>query len=296
MIQDIFPDKLYNQFDPAAQPAADSPVYIFNNKSLMISTADCFRLPVFSQLSDYLSEHAEAQVTYLFKVNDVKYFLLRTSDKENTEVFADRKISYLPGDFIFKKIFDIRWSRLCSRTEFYALITAYHLSAWYSKNIYCGHCAAKLVNSEKERALICPECGNTVYPRINPAVIVAVTDHDRLLMTKYRGRAEIPFYALIAGFVEIGETLEETVAREVMEETGIRVKNIHYYKSQPWGSAGDILSGYYCDADGSTDIRIEEDELAVAEWMDRKDVPGQPDDMSLTNEMMIVFRNGNEPQ
>ncbi|MBQ4416594.1 MAG: NUDIX domain-containing protein, partial [Butyrivibrio sp.] len=101
---------------------------------------------------------------------------------------------------------------------------------------------------------------------------------------------------LVAGFNEIGETLEETVSREVMEEVGLRVKNIRYYKSQPWAVAGDILAGYFCDVDGDPSIRIDEQELKEAAWVRREDVDGQPDDFSLTNEMMTVFREGREPK
>lgn len=92
-------------------------------------------------------------------------------------------------------------------------------------------------------------------------MIVAVSDGERLLVSRYRDR---PFrgWALIAGFVEIGETLEDTVRREVLEETGLRVKNLRYYKSQPWSFSDTLLAGFYCDLDGSDAIRIEEDELS----------------------------------
>ena len=99
-------------------------------------------------------------------------------------------------------------------------------------------------------------------------------------------------YALVAGFTEIGETLEETVQREVLEETGLRVKNIRYYKSQPWGIVDDILAGFYCDVDGETDIHMDESELKLAEWKTREELELQPDDFSLTNEMMLMFKNG----
>ena len=108
-----------------------------------------------------------------------------------------------------------------------------------------GH---KTVHSSTERALKCPSCGHLIYPRIVPAVIVGVKNDDKILLTKYR-KGFTPF-ALIAGFTEIGETLEETVAREVMEEAGIRVKNIQYYKSQPWGVVDDLLAGFYCSYPG----------------------------------------------
>ena len=290
MIQDIFPDKLYNQYDVNASPSENSPVYIFRRDSLLINTEGGFRLPSYSELSEYLAENDGAKIIFLFRINEEKRFLL-LPPLSSGEMHSERGVH-----FLYRKIFDIRMSGLCSKTELFAITTAYHLSVWYNSNRFCGRCAAPLELSKKERALVCHHCKNTVYPRINPAVIVAVTDHERILLTKYRGRADVPFYALIAGFVEIGETLEETVQREVMEEAGLRVKNIRYYKSQPWGKASDILSGFFCDVDGSNEITMEEDELSIAEWFDRDKVIGQPDDMSLTNEMMMLFKAGKEPK
>ena len=115
--------------------------------------------------------------------------------------------------------------------------------------------------------------------------------NDKILVTKYNGRVT-SYYALVAGFTEIGETLEQTVEREVMEEVGLKVKNITYYKSQPWGVADDILAGFYCEVDGSIDIHRDEEELSVAEWKTREEVELQPDDLSLTNEMMKKFKEG----
>jgi NAD+ diphosphatase len=141
---------------------------------------------------------------------------------------------------------------------------------------------------QKERALTCSCCGHVIYPRINPAVIVGVIKGNCLLITRYRtGYAH---NALVAGFTEIGETAEETVQREVMEETGIRVGNIRYYKSQPWGMAQDLLMGFFCEADGDSEIHMDQNELKYAEWVRREDIVLQPNDLSLTNEMMKVFK------
>ena len=141
----------------------------------------------------------------------------------------------------------------------------------------------------------CPQCGNLIFPRISPAVIVAVTDGDRLLMSKYAGRA-YTHYALLAGFTEIGETLEQTVHREVMEEVGLKVKNIRYYKSQPWGVDGNVLMGFYCDLDGSDEICLDENELSMAQWFHRSQIPIKDDGISLTREMIRVFEEGREPK
>lgn len=86
--------------------------------------------------------------------------------------------------------------------------------------------------------------------------------------------------------------MEETVAREVMEEVGLRVKNIRYYKSQPWAFSETILMGFYCDLDGSDQIRLDEEELALAEWFEREEIPVTPSRDSLTNEMIMQFKNG----
>ena len=141
-----------------------------------------------------------------------------------------------------------------------------------------------------ERAKVCPVCGNRIYPRINPAVIVGVINGSRLLLTKYK--TGYGHNALVAGFTEIGETFEETVQREVMEEVGLKVKNIRYYKSQPWGIALDILAGFYCEVDGDDTIRRDDSELKYAEWVEREAIELQPTNDSLTNEMMRMFREG----
>ena len=152
-----------------------------------------------------------------------------------------------------------------------------------------------MIHDEKERLMRCPDCGQMEYPKICPAVIVGVTDHDRIVLTKYAGRA-YKKYALIAGFAETGETIEDTVRREVKEEVGLHVKNIRFYKSQPWSFSDTLLMGFFCELDGSDKIKMDEEELAVAQWCNREEVPVQEEDISLTSEMMCIFRQGREKQ
>ena len=183
-----------------------------------------------------------------------------------------RKLGHFPQEYIF------------------AAFTALHLADWYRRKRFCGACGAALIPDARERAMTCPVCGETYYPRINPAVIVGVTNGDRLLVTRYaRGFAH---NALVAGFAEIGETFEQTVAREVMEETGIRVKNIRYYRSQPWGIASDLLAGFFCDVDGDDRLRPDGSELRSALWVPRAEIEYLEPVYSLTSEMMMVFKEG----
>ena len=121
--------------------------------------------------------------------------------------------------------------------------------------------------------MVCPECKNIEYPKISPAVIVAVTNGNRLLLSRY-ARGGYRNYALIAGFAEVGETLEDTVRREVMEEVGLKVKNIRYYKSQPWSFSDSLLVGFFAELDGDDTITLEEEELAEAVWFERDNGKG----------------------
>ena len=143
----------------------------------------------------------------------------------------------------------------------------------------------------KERMMYCPSCGRREYPVLMPAVIVGITNGDKIICSKYEGRS-FKQYALIAGFAEIGETIEETVQREVMEEVGLKVKNLRYYKSQPWSFTDTLLMGFFCELDGEDGITLDTDELAMAEWFERDKMPVEAEDLSLTNEMMMAFKHG----
>ena len=121
-------------------------------------------------------------------------------------------------------------------------------------------------------------------------MVTGVIDGDKILMTKYAGR-DYKKYALVAGFAEIGETIEDTVRREVMEEVGLKVMNIRYYKSQPWSFTDTLLFGFFCEVDGKDKITMDTEELAFAEWLTREEIPTKYDGISLTNEMIMKFKN-----
>lgn len=140
----------------------------------------------------------------------------------------------------------------------------------------------------------CPKCKTIEYPKICPAVIVGILNDDKILLSTYAGR-DVKSYALIAGFSEIGETIEGTVHREVMEEVGLKVKNLRFYKSQPWSFSDSLLMGFFCEVDGSDKIRIDHSELATAQWFTRDEIILEQYDISLTREMILKFKNRELP-
>ena len=202
----------------------------------------------------------------------------------------EKEPAYLPEGYDFAPVRKLRTKEVHPKYRIFTGITGFQLSNWYKNNRFCGRCGSKTVHSTTERALKCPSCGHVIYPRIVPAVIVGVCNGDEILVTKYR--TGFAHYALVAGFTEIGETLEETVQREVMEETGLHVKNIRYYKSQPWSFSDTLLMGFFCDLDGEEEINLDREELAMAEWFDREKMPVEREDLSLTNDMMMAFKEG----
>lgn len=276
MIQDIEPHHLNNQYRPEKPDRESIALYYEEHSVLLKKTRDEIIFPKFKDLEKRNEDIYEGAV-YLFTVDDQKYYLVREINREPISEFT------MENTELFR--------RALPRYQSFAGITGYQLYNWYKNRKYCGRCGHLMEHSENERMLRCSECGNMEYPKICPAVIVAVTDGNRLLMSKYAGRT-YKHYALIAGFTEIGETVEQTVAREVMEEVGLKVKNLRYYKSQPWSFTDTLLMGFYCDLDGDDTIRLDENELAVAEWFERAEIPDPVSGESLTNEMIIRFKNG----
>lgn len=283
MIQDINPKHLDNQYREQNIMEEDYVMFFRERMILCGPDAEHTEYMTYGEMCR-LCETKRMEIprcTYLFSVDEKAYFL-----PDINSSLADN-VSELQEKYSYCKMFELR--RRLPVVQVLAGATAWHLYVWYRANQYCGVCGTKLLHDKKERMMRCPSCGNMVFPKIAPAVIVAVTDGDRILMTKYAGR-EYKRYALIAGFTEIGETVEETVSREVMEETGIRVKNITYYTSQPWGFDSNILMGYYCELDGDGAIHMDDRELSVAEWVDYRDMPDYHEGLSLTETMMNVFK------
>lgn len=272
MLQDLAFGRLENEYVPV-QPKNSDAVLCFREGALLVKA-----LPN-GNLALPTADRFSGELQFAFRLHDVNYYLAAEPTGE--------------GEFQYHPVRQLRYE--ASNTFCYAAMTGWHLHRWYESSRFCGRCGAETVHDEKERMMRCPNCGNMIFPRINPAIIVGVTDGDRILLTKYAGRGHTS-YALIAGFTEIGETLEQTVQREVMEEVGLKVKHIRYYKSQPWGIDGNILMGFFCDLDGDDAITLDENELALARWHRRDALPVEDDGYSLTREMIRVFGEGGEPK
>lgn len=273
MLQDIYPHQFNNEFSSKKPTDADFVIVFDDDKVLMNDIEDGLSFLTVKQLRDFRAGVIDDSV-YLFSLDGVAVFGTFSPLSEG-------------GSLKYFKVAELR--EILPEWMVFVVATATHLANWYVTNKFCGKCASPMVLSKKERALCCENCGLTKYPNISPAVIVGITNGDKILLTRYSDR---PYkkYSLVAGFMEIGETLEDTIRREVMEEVGLTVKNICYYKSQPWAFSQSVLMGFFAELDGSDCVKVDKSELSEATWFLRDYVPPCDTMLSLTNEMIETFR------
>lgn len=170
---------------------------------------------------------------------------------------------------------------------------AFHISRWLKTNQFCGCCGGPMNISPIELAMKCSLCGHLVYPRISPAIIVAVTRGNQLLLAHAKTFAPNK-YSVIAGFVEPGETLEECVRRELKEEVGVEVDNINYFASQPWPFPDSLMIAF--TAQCSTEkITIDNHEITAAAWFSAHNLPDIPTKPSVGRQLIDWFVEKHQP-
>jgi len=279
LIQDIFPHR-YDVTYKNIQPSDCDILLIFSADSILCrKEKDEVIFPTVKEITDHIPNVKE-KARFLFRIDHTNYFDLPGFSVEPFETW-----SCIPKE---------EFREIRPALSAFTAVTAWQIQAFYKANTFCGSCGVRMQQSQKERAMICPDCKRIVYPQICPSVIVGITNGEKLLVTRYANRhSKFRRYALVAGYNEVGETLEDTVRREVMEEVGLKVKNIRYFKSQPWSFTGSLLTGFFCEVDGNTDITLDTNELSEALWLNRKDIPDESADptVSLTGTMMYHFKH-----
>jgi NAD+ diphosphatase len=164
---------------------------------------------------------------------------------------------------------------------------AVQIVEWDRTHQYCGRCGSRTQTKETERAKVCPRCGLHNFPRLSPAIIVAVERRDEILLAR---SAHFPqgMFSVLAGFVEPGETIEECVVREVKEEVGITVGNVRYFGSQPWPFPNSLMLGFTAEyVDG--ELALDPTEIAEAGWFRADSLPSIPGRISIAGRMIKWF-------
>ncbi|MDP4209525.1 MAG: NAD(+) diphosphatase [Bacteroidota bacterium] len=273
MLHDIGPGIFSNKFVDEKVIKTDDYILAYDGPRILLKkTSEGYEIPRKKDLKPTTDKNH----VFLFSLNGDNCFLT------NDIIVAD-------APFVYEDTFALR--TLPDKEIAWIGVLGHQLFTWYENHQFCGKCGHKNQRKTEERALICSHCHTVVYPQISPAIIVAITCGDRILLARGKNFRS-NFYSLVAGFVEVGESLEETVAREVKEEVGIDVKNIRYYKSQPWPFSSSMMIGYIAEADDSQPIKIDPNEIIDAEWFQRGSLPVHPTNVSIAGEMIELFEAG----
>lgn len=183
---------------------------------------------------------------------------------------------------------DLRgWLGRVEPAVFYIAGRARQVLDWHDTHRYCGRCGAETEDHAEDRAKVCPRCALVNYPRLSPSIIVLVHRGDEMLLAR---NANWPtnMYSTLAGFVEAGESIEQTVHREVEEEVGIRVRNLRYLGSQSWPFPNSLMLGFHAEYD-SGDIVCQEGEIADARWFRHDDLPNVPPGTAISRWLIDDF-------
>ncbi len=247
-------------------------LFIFNDNKLLVKMKeDMAAIPHLNELMDVELEYSEA----------IHFGTLNANDCYFAETFENT----LPKDYSFIELRQL--SFVLGEETFLLSSRALHLLRWLKNNKYCSKCGTPVKIKQDENAVICPECGFITYPRISPAIIVAVVKDGQLLLA-HNSRFKNGMYSVIAGFVEPGETFEGCVEREVKEEVGIKVKNIKYFGSQPWPFPDSLMVGFTAEyAEG--EIKVDENEIDAADWFKVEQVPKIPTSGSIARKLIEWF-------
>ena len=238
---------------------------------------------------------------YLFIFNGNRELYL-DNDKQLPKTLDNFNVNFCLyiGEYKNKKAFVVNVE---SNESFYSLKEVYEINPeiyhiagkavlvndWYLSHRFCGRCGTPTQLDEKDMMLKCPKCSQVHYPRIAPAIIVAIRKDDRLLMAKHSYHDSIK-YALIAGFVEPGESIEEAVHREVLEEVGIKIKNLKYQRSQSWPFPNSLMLAFTAEYK-SGNIKVDGDEILKAKWFKKEEITRYDSDISISDWLIENFIN-----
>ncbi len=261
-------------FEPSVVPPASlspSPRYfVVHRKGLVLARGEAAPWLSGAEVRDAGLDPAGAH--YLGRLDGEDVFVLSTSD-DPPAPFSVSGLRNLFGRF--------------GDETFAVAGRATQIAAFLDTHRFCGRCATPTEHTRGERAITCPTCKLVQYPRVTPAVIVLVRRGDQALLAR-SGRFPLPFFSTLAGFVEAGESLEETIAREIREEVGVEVKNVRYFGSQPWPFPHQLMIGFTADH-AAGEIAIDGEEIAEARWFDANELPLVPPTVSIARRLIDAW-------
>lgn len=245
---------------------------IFKGGLLLRKESDELKIPILDEIRKLNIKHENE-------------FFLGQLGKKSCFAIETFETIILPEDYELIPLYEI--GALLDEELFLIAGRANQILNWDNTHRFCGKCGSKTENKKDELAKVCPNCNHVMYPVICPAIIVAVTKGEEILLAHNKGFKN-DMYSLIAGFVEAGEDLKSTVKREVFEEVGIKVKNITYYKSSPWSFPNSLMIGFFAEYE-SGEIKVDGNEIVHADWFTKDNFPNIPKKFTLARKLIDKY-------
>ena len=250
--------------------------FVYHRHRLLITTGtNGYRVPRFRELEKF--EPLLIHKQFLGSLNDIPCYA--------AELPSDDPVT---GQFELKGLRELFFGQIEEELVWIAG-QANQLVDWNRTHQFCGQCGRPTEDGQDERAKVCPRCQLINYPRVSPAVIVAVTREDKILLAN-NVRFKSKYYSVLAGFVEPGENLEECVVREIKEEVGISIKNIRYFASQPWPFPNSLMVAFLADYAGG-EIKTDKTEINHAGWFTADNLPNIPPRITIARQLIDWFLN-----
>ena len=235
-----------------------------------------------------LEKTEDGNYTIPFQENAPLDIAVPTSEIHNITPLEGKEVKTYNTDTI---ITNPRYETCALRTSYKKLALELYLKAgkcaeilyWDANTQFCGKCGGRM-KLHTDISKVCQKCGREVWPQLSTAIIVLIHKGDDVLLVhanNFKGH----YYGLVAGFVETGETLEQAVRREVMEETGLQIKNIRYFSSQPWPYPCGLMVGFNADYE-SGEIRLQRSELGAGGWFNKNNLPEIPEKLSIARKLI----------
>ncbi len=223
-----------------------------------------------SFMHNNLNNYKEDKVFEIFKVENNSVFLTGTLNNGNNE-----DLIYLSKRELYPYL---------NEESLMIISRSFQLFDWIYKQNYCPRTGNKLSEIRDDLSKFCDSCPREYYPKMSPCILVILTHENEILLVRHNNEIRT-LYTAIAGFVDLGETLEECVEREVFEEVGLKIKNINYVNSQSWPFPNQLMMAFQAEAI-SKDVQIDENEILEASWFKPNDLPKIPPEPSLSNQLI----------
>ncbi|WP_094229009.1 NAD(+) diphosphatase [Methanolobus psychrotolerans] len=275
---------------PQRNGNSDTYCFAFKQRELLLVNENGdLRLPSLEETEDMGINILRKQ--YLGELKDVSCFSMELDSSNDADKIVTSVIGTTTGNAVGTATFvGLRELPGILEEPLAALAgKAVHIMEWDRNTIFCGRCGSVTSLKENERAKECPECGFLAFPKISPAIIVLIEKEDQILLAR-SPNFKPGLYSNIAGFVEPGESIEQAVVREVMEEVGISVKNIRYFGSQPWPYPDSLMIGFTAEFLAG-EIKVDGVEIEEARWFRKEEIPFVPRNTSISGWLIKYFIN-----